>query len=75
MALILGAVLTGFSCLHLWMLAHNLTTIEFCESRDILDYKNWHSKYYTGTANSFKAVLGSSPLLYFLPFCRMSFDM
>eukprot|EP00826_Nyctotherus_ovalis_P036129 TRINITY_DN3184_c0_g1_i4.p2 TRINITY_DN3184_c0_g1~~TRINITY_DN3184_c0_g1_i4.p2 ORF type:complete len:183 (-),score=35.39 TRINITY_DN3184_c0_g1_i4:176-724(-) len=68
LSLTLGAILTGFSCLHLWMLSHNLTTIEFCENRDIANYDHWYSKYYTGGCDSYRAVLGTSPLFCFLPF-------
>ena len=69
LSLLLGAVLTGFACLHLWMISHNLTTIEFCENRDIGDSVNLYSLYYTGAGDSFKAVMGKSIFLYLLPFC------
>ena len=49
------------------MLSHNLTTIEFCENRDIADTENFYSDYYTTASENYHAVLGKSAWVYFLP--------
>ncbi|MDR3548168.1 MAG: hypothetical protein P4M11_07900 [Candidatus Pacebacteria bacterium] len=51
------------------MIAHNLTTIEFCENRDIADYENYYSIYYRSAKENFYAVMGKSAFLFMLPFC------
>ncbi len=51
------------------MLSHNLTTVEFCESRDIADYENWYSNYHTTAWENYRSVFGSSIFLYPLPIC------
>jgi hypothetical protein len=51
------------------MLAHNLTTIEFCENRDIADREKMYSHYHINCCDNYRSVLGKSVFLFFLPFC------
>ena len=57
--------MTIFFGFHCWLIAKNMTTIEFCEkSSGKTDYK---SIYSDGLYNNICAALGDSPLLWCLP--------
>ena len=45
-----------------------MTTIEFCEKRDLGDYVNFYSVYYTTSMDSYRAVLGESIWYFFFLF-------
>lgn len=66
-SLLLG-VLGPFFSFHCWLLANNMTTIEFCESRNRPAYGEAQpTSYDLGIWRNLSSVLGSNPLLWFLP--------
>lgn len=74
---LLGSILVPFLCFHFWLLARNMTTIEFCEklrSKEEGEEEedgpevNGRSIYDQGIFRNFCAVLGSNPLMWLLPF-------
>jgi len=74
-ALFLAVLLTSFWFFHIWLLLKAMTTIEFCEKSMPKPAKpgepeasvNFRSIYDQGLANNMATVLGSNPLLMFLP--------
>lgn len=70
--LLLGTILVPFFIFHFWLLARNMTTIEFCEqmrSRDDPEEEDVMERrdYDVGFCRNFAAVLGPNPLLWLLP--------
>lgn len=68
---IVSSLIFPFSAFHCWLLAHNLTTVEF---RDILrnddgslDVSGVHSIYNEGLLQNVKSVMGDDPWLWWLP--------
>jgi len=66
MALFLSSVITPFFLFHAWLIAKNMTTIEFCESRRE-QHATTESPYDINLYVNLKTVLGKNPLLWFLP--------
>lgn len=60
LSIVLGIILTGFFCFHLWLVSINKTTLEYCENK-----KN--AAYDMGTYQNLKSVLGNNILLWCLP--------
>jgi len=62
---IMTLFLTPFTLFHVWLLARNMTTIEYFEK--IAADEAPMSLYDIGTFQNFQAVLGSNPLQWILP--------
>lgn len=62
---LLASVLTPFFGFHCWLLANNMTTIEYCEKRG--RNSAYVSPYDNGIARNLASVLGDSFLLWPLP--------
>eukprot|EP00929_Paragymnodinium_shiwhaense_P111655 TRINITY_DN79990_c0_g1_i1.p1 TRINITY_DN79990_c0_g1~~TRINITY_DN79990_c0_g1_i1.p1 ORF type:complete len:567 (+),score=107.03 TRINITY_DN79990_c0_g1_i1:95-1795(+) len=67
-----GSLLTctvgPFFAFHTWLLAQNMTTIEFCEQQS--SGESFKKLYDRGILLNFKSVLGKNPLLWLLPVGR-----
>ena len=63
----LAILVTTFLVFHLWLVAGEFTTIEFCEKRGSDPRFKQASPYNLGVLNNFKQVLGSQPLLWIFP--------
>jgi len=66
LAAFLGILVTGFLAFHTWLVLKGMTTIEFCEKRKAAA-RGSRSSYDRGFVGNVRAVLGDSPLLWFLP--------
>jgi len=62
---LLVSILTPFLVLHVWLLARNMTTIEFCEQMGCKG--GYSSPYDVGVLGNFRSLLGDSAWLWFLP--------
>merc|ERR1719296_406858 len=68
LAWLLLGVLGPFLVFHLWLLSHNMTTIEFCGRRsDGWDEDEHISPYDLGLMENFRAVLGPCVWLWLVP--------
>jgi len=65
MGAIMTSFLTPFTLFHLWLLARNMTTIEYFEK--LAADESRASLYDIGTFQNIQAVLGSNPLQWMLP--------
>ena len=57
------AIVLPFCCFHLWLMAVNCTSIEFCEKRRT----GRHHPYNMGLAENLRQALGDQPLLWCVP--------
>jgi len=65
LSIVLSSVLGPFLMFHTWLLARNMTTIEFCQA---LQREQWPGSVYdVGIYNNLRSVLGDNPLLWWLP--------
>merc|ERR1719409_1777886 len=71
LSVFLGILLTTFFGFHIWLMLQAMTTIEFCEKKMPKAGKEHtveqKSVYDLGLCGNIRAVLGSSPLVWFLP--------
>mmetsp|Transcript_54005 Transcript_54005/g.157666 ORF Transcript_54005/g.157666 Transcript_54005/m.157666 type:complete len:486 (-) Transcript_54005:37-1494(-) len=72
LTLLLSSILMPFSLFHFWLLARNMTTIEFCEmmrEKDSAgkDEEASGSLYDLGFFENIRSVMGASPLLWWAP--------
>eukprot|EP00927_Polykrikos_kofoidii_P079238 TRINITY_DN76020_c0_g1_i1.p1 TRINITY_DN76020_c0_g1~~TRINITY_DN76020_c0_g1_i1.p1 ORF type:complete len:481 (-),score=61.81 TRINITY_DN76020_c0_g1_i1:30-1256(-) len=67
LASLLAFLLTPFLGFHTWLLAKNITTIEFCERMAAGDTEGWHSAYDVGVFENMRSVLGDSIVTWFIP--------
>eukprot|EP00971_Amphidinium_carterae_P011085 218275-Amphidinium_carterae.1 len=63
LGLVLACTLTPFLAFHCWLLARNMTTVEFCERRGEEVKYIWD----TGLVGNVQTVMGASPWLWLLP--------
>ncbi len=71
LSVVLGIVITGFSCFHLWLISKQYTTIEYCEKRSDGDSNFKNSPYNLGFYRNMKSVFGNNPLVWFIPCCKL----
>jgi len=63
----LSMILGPFFIFHIWLLARNMTTIEFCERMRNNEDVSGDSRYDKGLYANISSVLGWNPALWFLP--------
>lgn len=76
LAFLMGSLLSGFLCFHIWLLFKGMTTIEFCEksmpkrprAEGEKQSSGMKSAYDEGCLGNVCVILGNNPLLWFLPF-------
>jgi len=72
---LMGTLLSGFLCFHLWLVFKGMTTIEFCEksmpkrpkAEGAEKNSGMRSAYDEGCLGNICSVLGNNPLLWLLP--------
>jgi len=71
LTVVLGLLITTFLSFHVYLIACQWTTIEFCEKRQ-KDATAFHTKmpYNNGLCQNFQTSLGTNPLLWLLPICK-----